>query len=262
MERAGAAPLGFGRYRAQGSADLIDHPVEMGDFLHTQFLAAGTPHEIAIYGRHRADLGRLSRDLQKVCEEHANLFGELPPDRYLFLMMVVGQGYGGLEHRDSTSLICSRADLPVPGQTEVTEGYRRLLGLCSHEYFHLWNVKRIQPARIQSSDLSGEVHTRLLWAFEGFTSYYDDLALVRCGLITERDYLDLLAQTITRVMRVNGRTKQSVAESSFDAWTKFYKQDENAPNAIVSYYAKGRWSASLSTSGCAASRGVRSLSTL
>ena len=122
---------------------------------------------------------------------------------------------------------------------QPSEGYRRFLGLCSHEYFHLWNVKRIRPRAFAEQGLEREVHTRLLWAFEGITSYYDDLALVRSGVIDAKAYLTLLAELITRVMRNPGRLRQSVAESSFDAWTRFYKQDENAPNAIVSYYAKG-----------------------
>ena len=120
-----------------------------------------------------------------------------------------------------------------------SDGYRRFLGLCSHEYFHSWNVKRIKPAAFVPYDLSCENHTRLLWAFEGITSYYDDLALVRSGTISADEYLTQLGKTIGNVLRGSGRFRQSVAESSFDAWTKYYRQDENAPNAIVSYYTKG-----------------------
>jgi predicted metalloprotease with PDZ domain len=159
--------------------------------------------------------------------------------RYLFQVMAVGDGYGGLEHRSSTSLLCKRSDLPKWGEEKVTNGYREFLGLCSHEYFHLWNVKRIRPKVFKDADLSREVHTRLLWAFEGITSYYDDLSLVRSGRIDTSSYLELLARAITRVQRGSGRSKQTLEESSFDAWTKFYKADENAPNAIVSYYSKG-----------------------
>ncbi len=236
----GAEHLGFGRYRAADYDELVDHPVEMGAFTFVSFEAAGTPHEIAITGRHQADTERLCRDLQAICEYQIGLFGELPPmERYLFQVLALGDGYGGLEHRSSTSLICKRTDLPRVDDKEVSEGYREFLGLCSHEYFHLWNVKRIRPAVFQQADLSREVHTRLLWAFEGITSYYDDLSLLRSGRIDRQSYLDLLARMITRVLRGSGRLKQTLEESSFDAWTKFYKQDENAPNAIVSYYAKG-----------------------
>jgi len=249
MRRDGAAPWGFGGYLADGYEDLIDHPVEMGRFDLVEFSVRGVPHRMAISGRHDADLDRLREDLPPICEQHAALFGELPLDHYLFLTMAVGDGYGGLEHRASTSLLCSRADLPrrtaaAAGSGQAApakpdEGYRRFLGLCSHEYFHLWNVKRIRPAAFAGNGLDREVHTRLLWAFEGITSYYDDLALVRSGRIDATGYLELLAATITRVQRNPGRLRQTLAESSFDAWTKLYKQDANAPNAIVSYYAKG-----------------------
>jgi predicted metalloprotease with PDZ domain len=160
-------------------------------------------------------------------------------ERYLFQVMAVGDGYGGLEHRSSTSLLCKRSDLSKSGEEQISDGYRDFLGLCSHEYFHLWNVKRIRPRVFKEADLSREAHTRLLWAFEGITSYYDDLSLVRSGRIENSSYLDLLARVITRVLRGSGREKQTLEESSFDAWTKFYKADENAPNAIVSYYSKG-----------------------
>lgn len=260
LARAGAPPWGFGTYRADHYADLIDHPVEMGRFDLLEFNVQGVPHALAVSGRHHADLARLLADLPRVCAEHAALFGALPIDRYLFLLQVVGNGYGGLEHAYSSSLLANRNDLPpapgceaaassqptwcqrdpAPSERQVVgEGYRRLLGLCSHEYFHLWHVKRIQPLAFAEQRLDREVHTRLLWAFEGITSYYDDLALVRCGLIDTKAYLTVLAETITRVLRNPGRRRQTVAESSFDAWTRFYKQDENAPNAIVSYYSKG-----------------------
>jgi predicted metalloprotease with PDZ domain len=121
----------------------------------------------------------------------------------------------------------------------MSEGYRTYLGLCSHEYFHTWNVKRIKPAVFAPYDLSVENYTSLLWLFEGFTSYYDDLTLVRSGLISRDDYFGMLGKVIGGVQRGSGRLKQSVAESSTDAWVKYYRQDENAPNAIVSYYTKG-----------------------
>jgi len=240
LPRLGATLYEFGLYQASDYDELLDHPVEMGNFDLASFDVAGTPHDIAITGKHRADLPRLCRDLQKICNTHVELFGELPAmERYLFLVTAVGEGYGGLEHRSSTSLLCSRNDLPLPGQEKITNNYRNFLGLCSHEYFHLWNIKRIKPAVFLPYDLSEETHTRQLWAFEGITSYYDELALVRSGVISAESFLQLLGQTATRVWRGQGRFKQSVADSSFDAWTKFYKQDESAPNNIVSYYTKG-----------------------
>jgi predicted metalloprotease with PDZ domain len=239
-ERGVARAGGFGLYRACNYDELIDHPVEMGTFTRVRFEAKGVPHDLALTGTHDCDTDRLCADLKRICEWQIDLFGGTAPvDYYAFLTMVVGEGYGGLEHRASTALMTSRADLPWKGMTGRSEGYKRFLGLCSHEYFHTWNVKRIKPAAFCPYDLSRENHTRLLWAFEGFTSYYDDLTLVRCGVIEVEDYLDLLGKTISTVQRGSGRLKQSVAESSFDAWTKYYRQDENAPNAIVSYYAKG-----------------------
>ncbi len=234
----------FGSYFADSYDELIDHPVEMGEFQLIRFEAHGVPHEMAVTGRvPNLDTVRLAADLKKMCEQQIALFEpatrRAPMERYVFLTMVVSDGYGGLEHRASTALICSRNDLPVKGQPAMSEGYRGFLGLCSHEYFHTWNVKRIKPAVFAPYDLREENYTPLLWLFEGFTSYYDDLVLVRAGLIDEKTYLGLLAKTLNGVLRGAGRLKQSVAESSFDAWTKYYRQDENAPNAVVSYYTKG-----------------------
>jgi len=239
--RGAAKRRGFGWYVAADYDTLIDHPVEMGRLTWASFDVRGVPHDFAINGRHDCDLARLTADLEKACEAQCAVFGDAPPPfgRYLFMLTVVGDGYGGLEHRDSTALLASRSDLPFVGMKETTEAYRGFLGLCSHEYFHAWNVKRIKPAAFAPYDLQQENYTRLLWLFEGFTSYYDDLALVRAGLISRDEYLGLLAKTMSAVQRGAGRTLQSVADSSFDAWIKYYRQDENAPNAIVSYYAKG-----------------------
>ncbi|MBI3607624.1 MAG: M61 family metallopeptidase [Nitrospirae bacterium] len=240
MTRDGAAPYGFGTYRADNYEELADHPVEMGEFALATFEAGGVPHDIVLTGRHHADLDRLRADLHTLCSHHIGFFGAPPPmDRYVFLITAVGEGYGGLEHRASTSLLCSRNDLPRPREKGVSDGYRTFLGLASHEYFHTWNVKRITPHVFRPYDLEREAYTRLLWAFEGITSYYDTLALVRSGLISPESYLDLLGQTITRLLRSGGRLKQTLEESSFDAWIKFYKPDENTPNAVVSYYTKG-----------------------
>lgn len=240
MRRDSAPPNGFGGYYAADYHELIDHPVEMGDFAFATFTACGVPHDVVLTGRHRADVDRLCRDLRVVCEHHIRLFGEAAPfDRYVFLITAVGDGYGGLEHRASTSLLCSRSDLPIPNEAEVGERYRTLLALASHEYFHAWNVKRITPQAFVPYDLGRETYTRLLWAMEGITSYYDALALVRTKLIPPASYLELMGQIITRLLRGSGRLKQTVEESSFDAWIKFYKPDENTPNAVVSYYTKG-----------------------
>ena len=243
---SGTAAYGFGRYRAANYDDLIDHPVELGTFSLVEFSACGVPHAMVITGQHDCDMQRLAADLKRVCETQIHLFHgaratrrDVPFERYVFLTLAVGEGYGGLEHRASTALICARHDLPHAGLKQTSEGYRTFLGLCSHEYFHAWNVKRIRPAVFTPYDLTRENYTRQLWAFEGITSYYDDLMLLRAGLISQSEYLGTLAKAIRSVLRGTGRLKQPVGDSSFDAWIKFYRQDENAPNAIVSYYAKG-----------------------
>lgn len=239
-EKGAARSHGFGWYGAANYDELIDHPVEMGRFALASFEACGVRHDVVITGRHDCDMDRLTADLKRVCEWQIGFFGApAPMDRYVFMVTAVGDGYGGLEHRASTALLCSRNDLPYPGMPEQTEGYRTFLGLCSHEYFHSWNVKRIKPEAFVDYDLDRENYTSLLWVFEGFTSYYDDLALLRSGTIKLGDWLDLLAKTIVRVEGVPGRLQQSLAESSFDAWSKFYRPDENTPNTVVSYYAKG-----------------------
>jgi predicted metalloprotease with PDZ domain len=244
MTRASAQPYGFGSYRAANYDELIDHPVEMGRFDLVHFDAGGARHDIAVTGRHRGDLSRLARDVQRICQAQIDLYagapaGRAPLDYYVFQLLVLGEGYGGLEHRASTSLVSKRDALPVPGEAAMRDDYRTLLGLFSHEYFHTWNVKRIKPSAFVPYDLTRETYTRQLWAFEGITSYYDDLMLVRSGVISVDDYLELLGRNVTAVLRTPGRTRQSVADSSFDAWIKYYRPDENSPNAVVSYYVKG-----------------------
>jgi predicted metalloprotease with PDZ domain len=243
-EARGTRRYGFGEYSAQNYDELVDHPVTLGEFALTTFKAHGVPHDIVIAGRVVAlDMARLAADLKRICEAQIALFEpkskKAPVERYVFMTQAVSDGYGGLEHRASTALICNRTDLPVEGRPQTTEGYRTYLGLCSHEYFHTWNVKRIKPAAFAPYDLTRENYTSLLWLFEGFTSYYDDLILVRSGLIKPEEYFSLLGKVVGGVLRGSGRLKQTVAESSFDSWIKYYRQDENAPNAIVSYYTKG-----------------------
>ncbi len=231
---------GFGLYQAQNYAELIDSPVEMGHLTCFHFDAGGIPHEFILSGVFDADIERLKEDTQKICEYQIQMFnGQASFERYVFLLHVSDDVYGGLEHRASTALLASRECLPAKGMQAATDEYVQLLGLISHEYFHAWNVKAIKPQGFVDYDLDREVYTEQLWAFEGITSYYDDLVLLRAGLIDPAKYLDMLAQNITRVYRGNGRTKQTLTQSSFTAWTKYYKQDENSPNAIVSYYQKG-----------------------
>jgi len=243
----GVDAAGFGRYRAQGYDELADCPVEMGPLWSTQFTACGVPHRLVVAGAAPSfDGERLARDAQRICEEAIRFWhgDERPPfGSYLFMLNAVNDGYGGLEHRNSTALICSRRDLPRLGQSDrdivASEGYTTLLGLISHEYFHAWNVKRLRPAEFARYDYAQENYTELLWFFEGFTSYYDDLLLRRAGLIDHGCYLKLLTKAINQVLQTPGRLVQSVAQASFDAWIKYYRQDENTPNSTVSYYTKG-----------------------
>lgn len=240
MKPADADDRGYGRYLAENYDELIDHPVEISDFALVEFTAAGIPHSFAVSGRHMTDLDRVAADMRQLCETQLGFFGEPAPfDRYVFLGLAVDQGYGGLEHRASSSLVFNASDLPKPGEPGVPREYQRFLSLVSHEYFHAWNVKRIKPAAFSPYRLGERNHTRLLWVFEGITSYYQDLMLLRSDLIGLEAYLDRLAQLLTRTFRTPGRRLQTLAESSFEAWDKLYKPEPNSPNATVSYYGKG-----------------------
>ncbi len=236
---------GFGVYQAESYDALIDHPVAMGEFQVIEWQAHGTPHRMVIQGLLDAvDERQLSKDLKAICEAHISFFEPEKPrapfKEYCFIVNAVGDGYGGLEHRNSTVLLCKRADLPYPEQNlKKHEAYEDFLGLCSHEYFHSWMVKRVKPMAFDPYVLDQKNHTRLLWLFEGFTSYYDDLQLFRSQRINLESYVKRLEKTLNMVLRGPGRHKQSLSESSFDAWTKYYQMDENTPNAVVSYYAKG-----------------------
>ena len=236
--------LGFGLYICKDYANLIDHPFEISDYLEVKFVVNDVEHRMVFTESPKnIDLDRIAKDVQTICQYQCDFFADSKPpfENYLFMTFVQKKGFGGLEHMSSTALHCSHDDLPKIGDDieKKSKDYQTFLSLCSHEYFHSWNVKRIKPAKFEPYQLQQEVHTELLWFFEGITTYYDELFLVRSGVISKENYLDMLARNITRYMRGNGRKKQTITESSFDAWTKFYKQDENASNAIVSYYVKG-----------------------
>lgn len=251
---------GFGSYLAADYDELVDSPVEIGAFWSGSFTARGVPHRVVVAGASASfDGARLLADTQAICEVQIDFWhgktakrkgdGKVktaqnrpPHDRYVFMLNAVDNSYGGLEHRHSTALICKRADLPRLGQAKAltaTHGYTSLVGLISHEYFHTWNVKRLRPAEFARYNYASENYTKLLWFFEGFTSYYDDLLLRRAGLIDDTTYLALLGKTLNAVLQTPGRQVQSVAQSSFDAWVKYYRQDENTVNATISYYTKG-----------------------
>jgi len=265
---------GYGLYQAVDYDELADCPVELGTFWSGDFEAGGVPHRFVVSGAGGwFDGERLLADVQRICEAQIHFWhgDQQPPfERYVFMLHASGDGYGGLEHRNSTALICQRVDLPprsaaarvaapqgganpawggpapdsMPPRSakaplKATDGYTTLLGLISHEYFHTWNVKRLRPAEFARYDYDRENHTELLWFFEGFTSYYDDLFLRRAGLIDDACYLQLVAKHLNQVQQTPGRHVQSVAQASFEAWTKYYRVQENTPNATVSYYTKG-----------------------
>ncbi|MGC4367798.1 M61 family metallopeptidase [Hydrogenophaga sp. R2] len=238
---------GWGRYSAADYDELVDCPVELGSFWSGEFTACGVPHRFVVSGAGAwFDGDRLLDDTRRICEAQIRFWhgDQAPPfQRYVFMLHASADGYGGLEHRNSTALICQRADLPrradKPRALKATDGYTTLLGLISHEYFHTWNVKRLRPAEFARYDYDRENYTGLLWFFEGFTSYYDDLFLRRAGLIDDATWLQLQAKNINPLRQTPGRLVQTVAQASFDAWVKYYRVGENTPNATVSYYGKG-----------------------
>lgn len=234
---------GSGHYRADDYDELVDHPFELGTFWRGSFKARGVLHEFVVSGAlPDFDGERLLADARRICEAEIGLWhgrGKPPFKHYVFMLNAVEDGYGGLEHRASTALIASRKDLPRQGVGAASDGYVTLLGLISHEYFHTWNVKRLKPSEFAPYDYSRENHTELLWFFEGFTSYFDDLILLRAGLIDPARYVQLVAKSVNQVLSTPGRRVQSLARASWDAWIKYYRPDENSANATVSYYAKG-----------------------
>ena len=231
---------GFGAYSAQDYDELLDHPVELGDFESVEFEAGGVPHHLVVAGRFETDLERVAVDLQQICTAQIEFFGKPAPfDRYWFLGLAVADGYGGLEHRASTSLIFNRDELPKVGETGQPRDYQRFLALVSHEYFHAWHVKRTKPAAFMPYRLDQRNYTRLLWVFEGITSYYQELLLLRGGVVGSAAFLQRLGELLTRVYRMPGRFKQSLADSSFDAWDVLYRPEPHHPNTTISYYTKG-----------------------
>lgn len=237
-----AKSLVKGRFtlKAKNYAELIDAPFELAEQTRFSFEANGIPHEFVVSGKHAMNAARMQRDIEKICATEISMFGSAPFTDYTFMTMATGNSYGGLEHPNSTSLISPRDDLPKANEPEEpSKDYQRFLGLCSHEYFHSWLVKFIRPENFVNYDLNREGYTSLLWIFEGFTSYYDDLILLRSGVINQESYITLLKAQIDRYLQNPGRVIQSVSESSFDAWVKFYRQDENSNNAGTSYYNKG-----------------------
>lgn len=212
---------------------LVDSPFEIGQHQLYEFEVLDKPHQLAIWGQGNVDPEQLIRDTQKIIQTEAELFGGLPYDQYLFLLHLSAQNFGGLEHKTSCSLIYPRFGF------QPQESYQRFMQLVAHEFFHLWNVKRIRPKALEVFDYDGENYTPSLWFSEGTTSYYDMLLPLRAGIYDARACLKILGKEITRFLTTPGRNVQPLSESSFDAWIKLYRRDANSDNCQISYYLKG-----------------------
>ncbi|MCS6937917.1 MAG: PDZ domain-containing protein [Roseiflexaceae bacterium] len=224
---------GWATFRAHDYDELADSPFECGTHRLLTFEVDGIPHEIALWGRGNEDERQILADTRAIVETTRAMFGRLPYRRYVFIVHLVDGGYGGLEHRNSVSNIVDRWGF------RPARSYEKFLALTAHEFFHVWNVKRIRPAPLGPFDYTRENYTRQLWVMEGITSYYDHLILLRAGLISRERYLETLADDIKLLQSQPGRALQTLEQSSFDAWIKFYRPDENGPNSSVSYYLKG-----------------------
>ena len=220
-------------YTAPDFDTLFDSPIEVGNQDVFTFEAAGVLHEIAMVGGGNYDKDRLAKDCATIVEQETRIFGDNPNKRYVFIVHNYQSGGGGLEHLNSTVLGASRNGY----QNE--RSYVGFLGLVAHEYFHLWHVKRLRPAELGPFDYDTENYTRALWIMEGFTAYYDNLVLRRCGFLNENSYLQAVSNDISTIENRPGNQFQSAEEASFDAWIKYYRPNENSANTGISYYSKG-----------------------
>ena len=211
---------------------LVDSPIEIGNQQEFFFMAAGVRHRVAMYGEANYNIAELQRDMAKVVESATAVFGSNPNQDYLFIVHNVTDGQGGLEHLNSCVLSVSR-------WTYTGSNYLGFINLVAHEYFHLWNVKRIRPIELGPFNYDQECYTSLLWVMEGITSYYDELLLLRAGFYTKADFLNKLQSQINYVEGSPGSRVQPVAHASFDAWIKAYRPNENSNNTTMTYYSRG-----------------------
>lgn len=220
-------------FLAEDFDTLVDSPFEIGKHESYHFEVLGKPHELAIWGQGNLQSQQIIADIQKIVQVEAQMFGGLPYERYIFLLHLFAQAYGGLEHKNCCSLIYQRFGF------RSQEKYERFLQLVAHEFFHLWNVKRIRPKGLEVFDYEQENYTPSLWFCEGTTSYYDLLIPLRAGIYDAKSYLNHLSKEISRFLTTPGRKVQPLSESSFDAWIKLYRPDTNSNNSQMSYYLKG-----------------------
>lgn len=220
-------------FEAEDFDTLVDSPFEIGRQQIHDFSALGKPHQLAIWGEGNAKPEQIIEDTKKIIETEAELFGGLPYQKYLFLLHLSASGFGGLEHKDCCSLNYPRFGF------RLKDKYNRFIQLVAHEFFHLWNVKRIRPKALEKFDYESENYTPSLWFSEGTTSYYDVLIPMRAGIYDRKTFLDNLSKDITKYLTTPGRKVQPLSESSFDAWIKLYRRDSNSDNCQISYYLKG-----------------------
>lgn len=228
------------KFFAKDYDELLDNPFELGDYQEYAFDVDGVKHSLILSGVIvDFDKERMLADMKKVCAYQIKMFGSTAPYPYYhFILNLSGNVFTGLEHRNSTLLMAPYSALPSLSNHNNDE-YIKLMGLISHEFFHTWNVKRLKPQKFMPYDLTNENYTKLLWWFEGVTSYYDDLVLYRTKVISQAQYLQTILDNINNVYKFAGAQTQSLADSSLTTWIKYYRQDENTPNAVVSYYIKG-----------------------
>jgi predicted metalloprotease with PDZ domain len=222
------------KFFSENLDDFLDCPIEAGNYKTYSFEAFGKPHNVAVIGPGNYNGETLAADMKRVVEETGKVIGDIPYDHYTFIVHLTTSTTGGIEHKNSSVLHFNRWDLQNP------EKYKRIwLSLVSHEYFHLWNIKRIKPVELADFDYNNENYTTMLWFAEGFTSYFDDILLRRAGIYSETEYLTVLSYVIERLLNVPGRFYQNMEDASFDAWIKFYRKHENLNNQGISYYIKG-----------------------
>lgn len=213
--------------------EMVDSPIQLGNFEVFDFIVNNVIHRVAMVGQHNAQINKLKSDMQRICQTMVNIIGEMPCKSYTFIIQHVESGGGGLEHKNGSTLMMNRFGYSNP------QSYQGLLGLVAHEYFHLWNVKRIRPVALGPFDYSNENFTKSLWIAEGITSYYDELALMRAGYISRQDFLNTLSNYINNHENRAGSKIATLHEMSWDAWIKEYRPNENSKNNSYSYYSKG-----------------------
>ena len=230
LKTTGQAP---NRFQIENIDELFDSPILCGNPLVLNFQAAGVKHRAAFQGPGNMNQDRIKADFKKIIETEKNIFQHHPCTDYTFLVHNLPNGGGGLEHGHSTSL-------QTAWNTYDNEAsYQNFLALVAHEYFHLWNVKRLRPKPLGPFNYDGENYCRMLWVAEGFTSYYDDFVLFRAGITKKERFLEVVASNLSRVESVPGMYVQSLAEAGLDAWIKYYRPNENSGNSQTDYYTKG-----------------------